>query len=282
MTKATDTDAANPHAQLESGITRRDVVTGGAAGLGAAALLGTTEARSATTRDPLGSRVRRRRGRRRLRRAHGGDPRPRCSAPSVLVVEAAFDVGGRMLHSGSFVSLGAGDPGAATRHARRARRRRAHQGRSDRGPGRARRQRRAVVHGPHGLVDRRPSRLQPVPLQRARTRPRLGRELPGHPAVPDGQLRALRAHQRHALGRRHVARARRRLLPHARRQDGHEGRHGHGRGCGPGRSRALERIRPGADGQREPRRRARRVQQRRRARAAARVLGAREGRASSC
>ena len=40
----------------------------------------------------------------------------------------------------------------------------------------------------------------PVPLQRPRAASRLGRQLLRHPAIPDGQLRPLRAHQRHASG----------------------------------------------------------------------------------
>jgi hypothetical protein len=103
-------DAASAAVDGESGISRRDVLGGAAAGLGAAALLG------AGTAD--------------AQRAGAGRwdyeydvvvvgagcagltaaIRARDLGASVLIVEAAFDVGGRMLHSGSFVSLGAGDP----------------------------------------------------------------------------------------------------------------------------------------------------------------------------
>ncbi len=184
-----------------------------------------------------------------------------------------------MLHSGSFVSLGGGDPlqhrdmkgesdkeGFVTSAARRVARG-------------ARRQRRSLVHGHHRLVDPEPPRRDAVPLQRARARARVGRELRRDAPVPHGQLRALRPHQRHARRRRHVARARRRVLPDARRQDGHQGRHGHGRGRRRRRSRAHEPVRARADEHREPLRAARGRLERRRAVALARVLGAREGRA---
>jgi hypothetical protein len=39
--------------------------------------------------------------------------RARDLGASVLVVDQNFDLGGRMLHSGSFVSLGGGDPSSA-------------------------------------------------------------------------------------------------------------------------------------------------------------------------
>ncbi|HEX7080385.1 MAG TPA: FAD-dependent oxidoreductase [Gammaproteobacteria bacterium] len=97
----------------EKGLSRREFVTGSAAGLGAAALF---EAGGAAAQ-----------------RASGVDGiewhyefdvvvagagcagltaaiRARDLGASVLVVEQNFDVGGRMLHSGSFVSLGGGDP----------------------------------------------------------------------------------------------------------------------------------------------------------------------------
>jgi len=112
MTKRTVEEAAGPRT-IETGITRRDVVTGGAVGLGAAALLGS---QSAEAQNSTRSRE--------IRWDHECDVlvvgagcagltaaiRARDLGADVLVVEAAFDVGGRMLHSGSFVSLGAGDP----------------------------------------------------------------------------------------------------------------------------------------------------------------------------
>ena len=212
MTKRTVEEAAGPRTTAnETGITRRDVVTGGAVGLGAAALLGPQSAEAQTSTRS-----------REIRWDHECDVlvvgagcagltaaiRARDLGADVLVVEAALrrrrpNAAQRLVRVARRRRSR-----AAARHARRARRRGAHRGRRHRGPGRARRQRRAAVHRPHRLVDRRSPRLQPVPLQRARARARLGRELPGHPAVPDGQLRALRADQRHALRRRHVARPR--------------------------------------------------------------------------
>lgn len=102
-------EESSPQADAESGISRRELLGGAAAGLGAVAVLG------ADTAD--------------AQRAGGGRwdyeydvvvvgagcagltaaIRARDLGASVLVVEQAFDVGGRMLHSGSFVSLGAGD-----------------------------------------------------------------------------------------------------------------------------------------------------------------------------
>ncbi len=113
MKRTTDERADDPLPN-ETGLTRRDFVAASAAGLGAAALL-----------DPIGAEAQGSAGR-------GGETRwdheydvvivgagcagltaairARDLGASVLVVEQAFDVGGRMLHSGSFVSLGADDP----------------------------------------------------------------------------------------------------------------------------------------------------------------------------
>jgi hypothetical protein len=110
MVKPTNGPSVERASESEKGITRREVVTAGAVGLGAAALL---EAPSAQAQRGNGQRW-----------DHEYDVvvvgagcagltaaiRARDLGASVLVVEAAFDVGGRMLHSGSFVSLGAGDP----------------------------------------------------------------------------------------------------------------------------------------------------------------------------
>ena len=133
-------------------------------------------------------------------------------------------------------------PGSAAGQEGRERQGRADHRRSRRGAGGARRQRRAPVHGPHRLVGRRPQGPEPVPLQRARARPRVGRERPGDAAVPHRQLRPVHARHQHPRRRRPVSRARGALLPHARRQDRHQGGHDHGGGRGGRRSRAHERA----------------------------------------
>ena len=103
-----------PEKKPEHGLSRRRFVATGAAGIGAAALLDGSEARAqgaSTGADALEWHydvdvvV-----------AGGGCAgltaaiRARDLGASVLVVDQNFDVGGRMLHSGSFVSLGGGDP----------------------------------------------------------------------------------------------------------------------------------------------------------------------------
>ena len=169
-------------------------------------------------------------------------------------------------------------PGPAPGHEGRARQGGIDHGRSRRRAGRARRQRRPSVHGHHRLVGRRPEGPEPVPLQRAGARPRVGRELPGHAAVHDGKLRPVRARQRHARRRRPVAGARFALLPDARRQDGHQGGHDHRGGCGRCGSRAHECVRAAADERRAPPGRAQRREQRRGPLPLSGVLGAGEGR----
>jgi predicted oxidoreductase len=95
------------------GFTRRDFVTSGAAGLSGAALLKTSTAlgqragsNAAADWDYEADVV----------IAGGGCAgltaaiRARDLGATVLVVDQNFDLGGRMLHSGSFVSLGGGDP----------------------------------------------------------------------------------------------------------------------------------------------------------------------------
>ena len=115
MAKKRDNTQTDPKLDENSGLSRRDFVkTGAAAGLGAAALLdsGTAAAQGASTGadgitwdyevDVV--------------IAGGGCAgltaaiRARDLGASVLVVDQNFDLGGRMLHSGSFVSLGGGDP----------------------------------------------------------------------------------------------------------------------------------------------------------------------------
>ena len=117
MAKKRMSDRDDPHLEHESehGVSRRDFVrTGAVAGLGAGALL---------TPDPAPAQE---------STSGGGDVawdydvdvvvagggcagltaaiRARDLGASVLVVDQNFDVGGRMLHSGAFVSLGGGDP----------------------------------------------------------------------------------------------------------------------------------------------------------------------------
>jgi hypothetical protein len=206
--------------------------------------------------------------------------RARDLGASVLVVEAAYDVGGRMLQSGSFVSLGGGDP-VQRRDMRRARRGGAHPGRSARAARGARRQRRPPVRRCHRLVDRRSHGPEPLPLQRARPGARLGRALPGHAQfLMDNYVRFARINGTHSGGG--MSRRAGGVFPDARRPD----RHAAGTITAEDAGRAdPERTSPFAPVQMNDASRtvgARRRQQRRRARAAARVLGAREGRASSC
>ena len=97
------------HKQSDNGITRRNFVAAGAAGVGTAALLHGENTQAQRSRDNewdyeadvviVGA------GCAGLTAAI----RARDLGASVLVVEASHDVGGRMLNSGSFVSLGGGD-----------------------------------------------------------------------------------------------------------------------------------------------------------------------------
>jgi FAD binding domain-containing protein len=99
----------DPKLSEEKGVSRRDLLkSGAAAGLGAAVLLdaGCTDAQTGAKWDYEADVV----------VAGGGCAgltaaiRARDLGCSVLVVDQNFDLGGRMLHSGSFVSLGGGDP----------------------------------------------------------------------------------------------------------------------------------------------------------------------------
>ena len=115
MAKNNDNRQDDPKLDNDNGLSRRDFVkTGAAAGLGAAALLepDATQAQGSATGatdidwdyevDVV--------------IAGGGCAgltaaiRARDLGATVLVVDQNFDLGGRMLHSGSFVSLGGGDP----------------------------------------------------------------------------------------------------------------------------------------------------------------------------
>ena len=105
----------NPGRRDESGVSRRDFVKSGAAvGIGAAALLDSegAPAQQAST------------GAAAIQWDYEADVviagggcagltaaiRARDLGASVLVIDQNFDLGGRMLHSGSFISLGGGDP----------------------------------------------------------------------------------------------------------------------------------------------------------------------------
>jgi hypothetical protein len=115
MAKKRDTERDDPKLRDEGGLSRRDFVrTGAAAGLGAAALLKPDETQAqVSAAGPNGISwdyevdvvI-----------AGGGCAgltaaiRARDLGATVLVVDQNFDVGGRMLHSGSRVSLGGGDP----------------------------------------------------------------------------------------------------------------------------------------------------------------------------
>ena len=115
MTKKRSGDRDDPRPEHERGVSRRDFVkTGAAAGLGTGALLAPDPASGQTSAAGPGD----------VAWDYEVDVvvagagcagltaaiRARDLGASVLVVDQNFDVGGRMLHSGSFVSLGGGDP----------------------------------------------------------------------------------------------------------------------------------------------------------------------------
>jgi hypothetical protein len=111
---AKNRDDRQSRGDQQQGFSRRDFVKSGAAGLGAAALLDadSAKAQSAST------------GADGLEWHYDVDVvvagggcagltaaiRARDLGASVLVVDQNYDLGGRMIHSGSFVSLGGGDP----------------------------------------------------------------------------------------------------------------------------------------------------------------------------
>ena len=115
MAKKRDNEPHDPKATSPNGLSRRDFVkAGAAAGLGAGALLESERAQAqgvATGADGIvwDYEVD-------VVVAGGGCAgltaaiRARDLGASVLVVDQNFDLGGRMLHSGAFVSLGGGDP----------------------------------------------------------------------------------------------------------------------------------------------------------------------------
>ena len=113
MATQDDDSSTNSKSTQKSSLSRRDFVkTGAAAGLGAGALLESSEAQvtaSAAENIVWDYEVD-------VVIAGGGCAgltaaiRARDLGASVLVVDQNFDLGGRMLHSGAFVSLGGGDP----------------------------------------------------------------------------------------------------------------------------------------------------------------------------
>ena len=113
MATQDDDSSTNPKSKQKNSLSRRDFVkTGAAAGLGAGALLESSEAQvtaSAAENIVWDYEVD-------VVIAGGGCAgltaaiRARDLGASVLVVDQNFDLGGRMLHSGAFVSLGGGDP----------------------------------------------------------------------------------------------------------------------------------------------------------------------------
>ena len=148
----------------------------------------------------------------------------------VLVIDQNFDVGGKM------AALRRPDlsrwrrPVPAAGHRRRKRQGGVHQGRPAAQAGGDHRGHRFPVQGHHRLVGPQCRRPCPVSLQRTRAASCLGRQLLRHPAIPHGQLRPLRAHHRHALHGRRIARPAGDHVPHARRQDRHQGRNCHAPG----------------------------------------------------
>ena len=248
MARKRDTARNAPKLRKEKGLSRRDFVrTGAAAGLGAAALLKPDETQAqVSATGPNGISwdyevdvvI-----------AGGGCAgltaaiRARDLGATVLVVDQNFDLGGRMLHSGSRVSLGGGDPVQ----------RRDISGESDKEGFLAA----APLEDPEELDDsvdllftditdwsvvdpkaQSPYRYNERELVRA-----WAENCPATPPVPDRQLCPVRTDRGHAWGRRPVARKGGALLPHTGRYDRHQGGNHHGGGCGCRRSRAHEFIR---------------------------------------
>ena len=115
MATQDDDSSTNPKSKQKNSLSRRDFVkTGAAAGLGAGALLESSEAQAQVTASAAENTVWDYEVD--VVIAGGGCAgltaaiRARDLGASVLVVDQNFDLGGRMLHSGAFVSLGGGDP----------------------------------------------------------------------------------------------------------------------------------------------------------------------------
>ena len=115
MATQDDDSSTNSKSTQKSSLSRRDFVkTGAAAGLGAGALLESVESQAQVTATAAENTVWDYEVD--VVIAGGGCAgltaaiRARDLGASVLVVDQNFDLGGRMLHSGAFVSLGGGDP----------------------------------------------------------------------------------------------------------------------------------------------------------------------------
>jgi hypothetical protein len=115
MTSKRDDKSNDPSLKSENGLSRRDFVkTGAAAGLGAAALLESDKAQAQASVTGAADIVWDYEVD--IVIAGGGCAgltaaiRARDLGARVLVVDQNFDLGGRMLHSGSWMSLGGGDP----------------------------------------------------------------------------------------------------------------------------------------------------------------------------
>ena len=283
MTKKRSGDRDDPRPESERGVSRRDFVrTGAAAGLGTGALLAPDPAQgqaSAPNPDDVvwdyevdvvvaGA------GCAGLTAAI----RARDLGASVLVVDQNFDVGGRMLHSGSFVSLGGGDPVQ----------RRDMKGESDKeglitaDPAEAPEELDDSVDllftdlTDWSVVD--PKAQSPYRYNEREVARAWAENAPAtRQFLIANYVRFTRVTGTHGGGGLSAG-TRGALLPHGGRQNRHQGGHDHGRGCRGRRSRAHERARAAADERREPLRRSRGREQRRGPRPAAGVLGAREGR----
>ena len=178
--------------------------------------------------------------------------RARDLGASVIVVDQNFDLGGKMLHSGGWVSLGGGDPLQQRDIA----------GEGDR-EGFVTAPRQHTVeeltedpdflfrdHTDWSVMDA--AAQAPVPLQRTRSPSRLCRQLLRHQGIPDGELRPLHPYIRHARQWRHVARPAGDDLPHGRSDHGHQ--EGHDLETGRrNRGGELESLCAAADGPTAPR-----------------------------
>ncbi len=202
--------------------------------------------------------------------------RARDAGLRVLIVDQNFDVGGKMAHSGGQVSLGGGDPCQLRDIA----------GEADKEgfikvpplhkPEEMREDVDFLFRDMTDWTCARRRGAGVLPLQRPRRAAGLGRKLLRHPAIPDGQLCALFARQRHASGRRYFTRPAGIHHPQDRQQDRHEGRNRHAAGRGR-RGQELQPFHATRHGRCEQDRRPGHGVERRRAHPLSGVQRAREG-----